>query len=71
MVDANDRAIAEAVEADLRNEQLVVEVLAIDEGGLDADVCVICLTNKKDSIFYPCGHQCLCEPCGERFKQEA
>jgi len=21
--------------------------------------------------FYPCGHECVCDPCGKKFMQEA
>ena len=25
--------------------------------------CMICLINRKESIFYPCGHRCVCYNC--------
>ena len=54
----------------LNNQNHVIEILQIDEG-LDEDTCVICMDAKKETVFYPCGHQCLCQPCSETFKQEA
>ena len=26
--------------------------------------CMICCNNRKESIFYPCGHRCTCYSCG-------
>ena len=25
--------------------------------------CMICHNNRKESIFYPCGHRCVCYIC--------
>ena len=55
----------------LSDQELVVEVLDISEEQQQAEECVVCLSNKKEIVFYPCGHQCLCSPCSERFKREA
>ncbi|KAG5481084.1 hypothetical protein LSCM1_06762 [Leishmania martiniquensis] len=33
-----------------------------DEDGL----CVICLTNAKDTAVMPCRHMCMCKDCGEQ-----
>ena len=27
------------------------------------DLCLICQSNKKESIFFPCGHRCSCYKC--------
>ena len=56
---------------DLSEQDMVLEVLEIDAEGERGEKCVICWTNPKDSIFYPCGHQCLCFECSQRFKKEA
>ena len=29
--------------------------------------CMICCNNRKESIFFPCGHRCTCYSCGVRF----
>ena len=29
--------------------------------------CMICCNNRKESVFYPCGHRCTCYSCGVRF----
>ena len=53
----------------LAKQEHIVEVLEIQDEN-DPN-CVICMDKPKDSCFYPCGHQCLCFDCGERFKKEA
>ena len=56
---------------ELSNQELVIEILDVNPELQNSEDCVICLVNSKDSVFYPCGHQCLCMPCGFRFKKEA
>jgi hypothetical protein len=28
--------------------------------------CIVCFTNPKSHLAFPCGHQCSCGPCSER-----
>ncbi len=56
---------------DLAAEHLTVEVLQVDPKQYESNECVICMDAPRNTVFYPCGHQCLCEPCGQRFKKEA
>jgi hypothetical protein len=44
----------------LHNEDLMIEILDVSPEQFEDNACVICLTNPKNSVFYPCGHQCLC-----------
>jgi hypothetical protein len=30
----------------------------------EIDVCIVCMVSKKTHAFVPCGHQCVCEECG-------
>ena len=32
----------------------------------DANLCILCLTNVKDSVLVPCGHAKFCFDCGNR-----
>lgn len=34
----------------------------------EAEECIVCLTNKKDTFFSPCQHFSTCWPCSQRFK---
>ncbi|CDW89039.1 e3 ubiquitin-protein ligase neurl1b-like [Stylonychia lemnae] len=49
-----------------REAQQEMHVLAIPENNFD-NKCIICLDKKKDSVFYPCGHECVCNTCGKEF----
>merc|ERR550532_1516705 len=28
-------------------------------------VCVVCMSSKRSHAFLPCGHMCVCGPCGQ------
>eukprot|EP00347_Sterkiella_histriomuscorum_P000253 403376593 len=47
-----------------------IQILQIPEN-LEAERCIICMDNTKDTIFYPCGHECVCNPCGKAFMGQA
>lgn len=52
----------------LNDEYLVLQLPA------DAhthNLCVICMEKERDSIFYPCGHECVCSTCGKEFMYKA
>ena len=29
----------------------------------NTNICVVCMTNKINTVFYRCGHMCCCLPC--------
>lgn len=41
------------------------ELLKIPDDIDSNNQCVICLVNERNSIFYPCGHECVCADCGK------
>ncbi len=48
----------------------MVDLLVIPEEMLGQALCVICMAQTKDSIFYPCGHECVCFECGKSFMRQ-
>ncbi|PHJ18792.1 zinc finger protein, partial [Cystoisospora suis] len=36
----------------------------------DGKECLICMTNPKDVMLYPCRHLCLCSDCLRSLHQE-
>ena len=51
----------------LEKELDEVELLDINHAYPDSKVCVICYEVPKNTIFYPCGHECVCFDCGQNF----
>ena len=41
----------------------IVKPKANDKKIKELSICIICHCNKKESIFYPCGHKCTCYKC--------
>ena len=37
----------------------------------DADLCVTCAENARETILAPCHHRGLCEPCTKRVLEKA
>ena len=35
----------------------------------DRESCVVCLDEAKSHALVPCGHRCVCGPCGVRLGQ--
>lgn len=58
-------------ELNIRKEPDEVDILDIPQGYLDSKICCICLDKPKDAAFYPCGHECVCFPCGKTFLNQA
>ena len=56
---------------DLAKKENVIEVLEIEPEDLNQENCVICMSKPRDFAFYPCGHQCLCEDCAQKFRTQA
>ena len=34
----------------------------------DDELCLICMTEKKNMAFIPCGHLCICEGCSKKYE---
>jgi len=41
----------------------VIKVINEKENESESELCVVCLDEKKEYIFVPCGHYCCCEKC--------
>jgi len=52
----------------LRNENhqeddLIDDVISSDSDIEDENMCIVCFENKKDTVFYKCGHLACCNAC--------
>ncbi|KAG5673289.1 hypothetical protein PVAND_003349 [Polypedilum vanderplanki] len=41
----------------------------VDVTDINADECLLCSEQKRDTVFKPCGHVVSCEDCGSRIKK--
>lgn len=60
--------------ADHTAEPTVAEVMGGGEGVIDEsedDLCVICITEAKNTAVIPCRHLCLCKGCAEELKKHS
>ena len=44
------------------------QAVADDSGDPEAE-CLICLSERKDTLIMPCGHFCVCSDCGKNLQQ--
>ena len=50
----------------LQNEEDAKEgEQVIDDGDNPEQECLVCLTERKDTLIMPCGHLCVCGDCGK------
>ena len=40
------------------------KVVAADDNDQEEE-CLVCLSEKKDTLIMPCGHFCICSECGQ------
>ena len=59
------------IEEEQRSVNDEFELLKLPADHSKNNMCVICLDKERDSIFYPCGHECVCQPCGKQFMDKA
>lgn len=53
-----------------QTSQVGAELVAAEDED-DANVCVVCLTNPKDTVIIPCRHMCLCGECAAVLRQQS
>lgn len=55
-----------------KKEKLIVlsEMMNIIEEGTDSSLCICCLVNRRNIIFFPCNHQIICFDCSKRVESE-
>ena len=51
-------------ESNIDNNNKIIEEEESDDSD-EKDLCCICMENKSESVFVPCGHRCVCFNCGD------
>uniref|UniRef100_A0A7S1IH09 RING-type domain-containing protein n=1 Tax=Eutreptiella gymnastica TaxID=73025 RepID=A0A7S1IH09_9EUGL len=41
-----------------------------DAESVEGDLCVVCITNPRDTMAMPCRHMCLCSECAEELRMQ-
>ena len=73
----NSLMINNELDSDKKMSEISTGISAIDENDfkeklnekiktyekMNKDLCIICQSNHKESIFFPCGHRCSCYKC--------
>ena len=49
----------------IKNNKIIEEEESDDDEEDEKDLCCICMENKSESVFVPCGHRCVCFNCGD------
>ena len=52
-------------ESNIDNNNKIIEEDESDDSDEEKDLCCICMENKSESVFVPCGHRCVCFVCGD------
>jgi hypothetical protein len=47
----------------------VTQLHNIYKGGNDNEECIICFSEKVDTLIEPCNHLCLCFACSDHVKR--
>ena len=57
---------SQALSIDQVNGDEATGAAAAPPASIDEASCVVCLDEPKTHALVPCGHQCVCGPCGRR-----
>jgi len=53
-----------------RSQASLFSSSSADQPGFNRE-CVVCLSQRRDTLFLPCRHMCLCLPCAESLCQQS
>ena len=60
--------IIKCVKQRLRTHNIWIELYDIFDSTLEGGLCIICYSEKRNTIFLPCKHACCCNKCGSEIK---
>ena len=46
------------------------EIKIINQEIKEDELCLICMAEKKNMAFIPCGHLCMCEGCSKKYEDD-
>ena len=51
-------------------EYVTFEIFGTGKRKLESEDCVVCLSQRRDTVVLPCRHMCLCSGCAEVFRKQ-
>ena len=60
--------VIKCIKQRLRTHKIWIELYDIFDCSLEGGLCLICYSEKRNSIFLPCKHSCCCDKCGSEIK---
>lgn len=64
----DDKNISNVV-ANNNESQHQTQQTKLESSDSNAEECLLCSEQKRDTVFKPCGHVVACEACGSRIKK--
>lgn len=52
----------------IKTHKIWIDLYDIFDTSLDGGLCLICCSEKRNTIFLPCKHACCCNKCGSEIK---
>ena len=60
--------IIKCIKQRIRTHKIWIDLFDIFDTSLDGGLCLICCSEKRNTIFLPCKHACCCNKCGSEIK---
>ena len=52
----------------IKTHKIWIDLYDIFDTSMDGGLCLICCSEKRNTIFLPCKHACCCNKCGSEIK---
>ena len=60
--------IIKCIKQRLRTHKIWIDLYDIFDSALEGGLCLICCSERRNTIFLPCKHACCCNKCGSEIK---
>ena len=60
--------IIKCVKQRIRTHKIWIDLYDIFDSAMEGGLCLICCSEKRNTIFLPCKHACCCNKCGSQIK---
>ena len=60
--------LIKCVKQRIRTHKIWIDLYDIFDSALEGGLCLICCSEKRNTIFLPCKHACCCNKCGSEIK---